>query len=153
MTDASAREIVVSRVFNAGRETLFRAFTEQGGIEQWWGPDGFTTTTYEMDVRPGGVWRFVMHGPDGTDYENLITYREVVSPERLVYDHSDPNDASRFETTVSFEETPEGTRVTLRALFPTVEARNYAVEHYQAIEGGRQTLERLGRHVAALSSS
>ena len=50
-----------------------------------WGPKGFTNTIHEMDVRPGGVWRFVMHGPDGVDYQNKIVYIEIVKPERLVY--------------------------------------------------------------------
>ena len=56
------------------------------------GPNGFTTTIHEMDVQVGGVWRFIMHGPDGTDYPNKIVYREIVKPERLVYDHGDDND-------------------------------------------------------------
>jgi uncharacterized protein YndB with AHSA1/START domain len=74
------REIVVTRVFDAPRELVFDAFTDPAHISNWWGPDGFTTTTHEMDVRPGGTWRFVMHGPDGVDYDNIIVYREITSP-------------------------------------------------------------------------
>ena len=61
------REIVATRIFDAPRELVWKVWTEQEHIGQWWGPKGFTTTTYSMDVRPGGVWRFVMHGPDGRE--------------------------------------------------------------------------------------
>ena len=62
------REVVISRLLNAPRELVFKAWTDQQHISQWWGPTGFTTTTSEMNVAPGGVWRFVMHGPDGMDH-------------------------------------------------------------------------------------
>ena len=80
---AAAREIVAARVFDAPRELVFDAWTDPEHVAQWWGPNGFTNTIHEMDVRPGGVWRFVMHGPDGVDYNNKIVYIEVVKPERL----------------------------------------------------------------------
>src|SRR5689334_18469516 len=67
-SDSSDREIVITRVIDAPRELVFAAFTDAEHISNWWGPNGFRTTTYEKDVRPGGVWRFTMHGPDGTDY-------------------------------------------------------------------------------------
>src|SRR5207248_2469506 len=81
------REIVATRIFDAPRELVFKVWTDPKHIGNWWGPKGFATTTFSMDVRPGGVWRFVMHGPDGRDYENKITYLEVVAPERIVYKH------------------------------------------------------------------
>jgi uncharacterized protein YndB with AHSA1/START domain len=68
----SDRENVTTRVFDAPRELVFRAWTNPKHESQWWGPNGFTNTIHEMDVRPGSVWRFVMHGPDGVDY-NLLT--------------------------------------------------------------------------------
>jgi len=77
---ASDREIVTTRVVDAPRELVFRAWTEPEHVGQWWGPNGFTSTIQEMDVRPGGVWRLVMHGPDGTDYPNESIYLEVVRP-------------------------------------------------------------------------
>lgn len=100
----SDREIVLTRVLDAPRELVFDAWTDRKHIAQWWGPRGFTTTIHEMDVRPGGVWRFMMHGPDGVDYPNRIVFREVVKPERLVYDHGsdDPADPAQFHVTVTF---------------------------------------------------
>ena len=65
------------------RELVFKMWTDPKHVAQW-GPKGFTNTIYEMDVKPRGVWRFVMHGPDGVDYKNRIVYIEIVEPERLV---------------------------------------------------------------------
>jgi uncharacterized protein YndB with AHSA1/START domain len=103
-----------------------------------------------MEVKPGGVWRFVMHGPDGRDYQNKITYLEVVAPERLVYKHGGDEDLEpvSFQTTVAFVAEGNKTRVTMRAVFPTAEERDRVVKEYGAIEGGEQTLARLDEHLA-----
>ena len=69
------RSIIGTRVFDAPRELVFSAFTDPKHLAEWWGPNGFTTTTHAFDLRPGGKWRFVMHGPDGRDYQNLIILR------------------------------------------------------------------------------
>ena len=79
------REIITTRLIDAPRDLVFRMFTEAEHVVKWWGPNGFTNTNHEMNVAPGGVWRFIMHGPDGTDWGNKIVYTEVVRPERLVY--------------------------------------------------------------------
>lgn len=149
--DVTDREIVLSRDFNAPREMVFRAWTDPEQVVQWWGPLGFTTTTSEIDVRPGGRWRFVMHGPDGTDFLNRIDFIDVVAPERLVYHQAGDGDTAdiHFEATVTFEEHDGGTRLTLRSLFPTAEARAHVVEKFGAIEGGKQHLARLAEFLAA----
>jgi uncharacterized protein YndB with AHSA1/START domain len=140
------REIVISRVFDAPRELVWKAWTEPAQVVQWWGPRGFTNTMLEMDVRPGGAWRHVMHGPDGTDYPNKSVFAEVVEPERLVYDHGwdEEGAAPDFRTTVTFEAEGGKTRLTMRMLFPTAEERDRTVREVGAIEGGNQTLDRLG---------
>ena len=76
------REIVTTGVVDAPRARVFEAWTDPTHVAQWWGPDGFTNTIQEMDVRPGGVWRLVMHGPDGVDYKNKSIFDEIVKPER-----------------------------------------------------------------------
>ena len=86
-TSDAARQIAATREFDAPRDLVFSLWTDPVHIARWWGPKGFTNTIHEMDVRPGGVWRFVMHGPDGRDYENKIVYREIVRPERIAYSH------------------------------------------------------------------
>src|SRR5262245_6357165 len=87
------REISIERVFDAPRDLVFDVWTDPKHVGQWWGPKGFATTTFSMDVKPGGVWRFVMHGPDGRDYENKVTYIKVERPARLVYKHGGDEDA------------------------------------------------------------
>jgi uncharacterized protein YndB with AHSA1/START domain len=151
-TEASNREIVIERIVDAPRELVWRAWTEADQIAKWWGPDGFTTTIHEMHVRVGGVWRFIMHGPDGTDYPNRIVYREIVKPERLVYDHSDDKGNDHFQSTVTFETAGNRTKVTLRAVFETAQARAAAIK-FGAVEGGKQTLARLDQHLATMSGS
>ena len=90
--DTDPRSIIGSRLFDAPRDLVFSAFTDPAHLAQWWGPNGFTTTTYSFEFRPGGVWRFVMLGPDGRDYQNRITYEEIVRPERIVYRHGGGED-------------------------------------------------------------
>lgn len=143
------REIVLTRVLEAPRELVFRAFTDPEHVVHWWGPDGFTTTIHEMDVRPGGVWRFIMHGPDGTDYPNRVVYREVAEPERLVYVHDDDGAGEHppFDVTATFEAEGGGTRVTLRMVTASPEVRARMVE-FGAVEGGNQTLRRLAEYLA-----
>jgi len=145
----SDREIVVTRLFDAPRERVFEAWTDPEQVAQWWGPHGFTTTVHEMDVRPGGVWRFVMHGADGTDYENKVVFVEVAKPERLVYNHGggEEADTEQFHVTVTFAEEEGKTRLALRMVFGSVAERDHMVEEYGALEGANQTLERLAEHL------
>jgi len=148
--DTSDREIAATRIFDAPRELVWKAWTDPKQIVQWWGPNGFTTTTYEMDVRPGGIWRLVMHGPDGRDYPNRITFLEVVEPERLVFRHGGGDDVEpvNHETTVTFEALGKKTKLTMRMLFVSPEARRFVAEKYGAVEGLSQTLGRLGDFVS-----
>ena len=150
---ASDREIVIRRAFQAPRELVYRAWTDPHHIGHWWGPTGFTTTTHEMDVRPGGVWRFIMHGPDGTDFLNKIVYVEVAPPERLAYEQAGEGATAHihFRTTVTFTEQDGKTEVTLRMVFDTAKERAYVVETFGAIEGGEQTLARLEEYVAEMA--
>lgn len=143
----SDREIVVSRRFDAPRELVWEAFTRPEHVGHWWGPQGFTTTTQEMDVRPGGAWRFIMHAPNGVDYQNFVRYTEVVKPERLAYQHGEDEEHIHFEVTVTFVERDGETEVTLRQVYDTAEARDRSVKEFGAIEGARQTLGRLATYL------
>lgn len=142
-------EIVITRTLNSARERVWDAWTNPEKIVKWWGPNGFTNTLYEMEVKQGGIWRHMMHGPDGTDYPNRVVYIEVVKPERLVYTHGrDDDDASacQHHVTVTFEELEEKkTRLTLRMRFKSEEERNKTAEY--AVEGGNQTFGRLADYL------
>lgn len=147
---ADERSIVISRTIDAPRELVFEAWTDPRHLAQWWGPNGFTTTTQSFDMRPGGVWRFVMHGPDGRDYDNRITFDEIAKPERIAYHHGGGEDAEpvQFHTTVTFDAVGGGTRLTMRMVFPTADERDRVVREYGAEEGGHQTVARLADYVA-----
>jgi uncharacterized protein YndB with AHSA1/START domain len=148
----TARSIVVTRVFDAPRTLVFDAWTDAKHVGRWWGPKGFTTTTHAIEVRPGGVWRFTMHGPDGTDYPNKITYLEIVKPERLVYDHGDQGEPGYFQSTVTFAEEGMKTRLSMRMLFPTAGERDAVVQKYNAVEGANQHLDRLGEQLEKMQT-
>ena len=130
---------------------VWDAWTDPKQVVKWWGPRGFTTTIYEMDVRTGGIWKSTMHGPDGTDYSNDCLFIEVVRPERIVYQLKGGRKEDRdmqMEVTWIFEALGEKTKLTLRMLFPTAEIRDRSAATYNVVEGGNETLDRLREHLA-----
>lgn len=145
------RELVATRYFDAPRDLVFRMWSDPQHIARWWGPRGFTTTTHAMDFRPGGVWRFVMHGPDGRDYPNQITYTEVVAPDRIAYKHGGGDkdlEPVNFEVTVTFADAGTGrTRLTMRMVFPSAAAKSFVVDKYGADKGLHETMDRLTEEV------
>ena len=149
-TSATAdREVVVSRVINAPRELVFEAFTEVRHLSRWWGPEGFTTTTRAFEFRVGGEWIFVMHGPDGTDYQEWILWTEIAPPARITLLHGESRgDPNAFESVLTFAPDGAATWLEMRTVFPTKALRDEAVEKYHAIEGGQQTLSNLAAYVA-----
>jgi uncharacterized protein YndB with AHSA1/START domain len=147
--DTSDREIVQQRKLRAPRELVFEAFTDPKHTDQWWGPNGWTTTTRSKDVRVGGTWRFDMNG-HGMHFLNLIEYLEVEPPARLEYRHGDENNDSHFfHVTVTFEDAGEGqTLLTMRSVFRDAAALE-EVKKFNAVEGGRQTFDRLEAYLAS----
>jgi uncharacterized protein YndB with AHSA1/START domain len=150
--ESDPRSIIGVREFEAPRDLVFSAWTDPRHLAQWWGPNGFTTTTHSFDLRPGGVWRFVMHGPDGRDYDNRVTFDEIVPPSLLRYHHGGGDDVEpvQFHTTVTFDDLGGKTRVTLRGVFPSAEERARVVKEYGADKGLSQTLARLGEYAEGL---
>jgi uncharacterized protein YndB with AHSA1/START domain len=137
------RQIVTMRMFEGvSAETVFDAFTDEEHIGEWFGPDGFTLTIHEMDVRPGGHWRFVMHGPDGTDYDNHVIYERVERPELLTYQHGGAGQ-DPFDVTVTFDGFMGSCVLTMRAVFVSAEERDRLIAEVGAMEGAEQTLGRL----------
>lgn len=139
------REVVFTRLVDAPREQVWRMWSEQRHLHEWWGPAGFTTTTSDFDFVPGGAWRHVMHGPDGTDYPTQIVYREIDPPSRLVYDNTWdlPGAPLEFQVVVTLEAIETKTALSLRMTFPSADALRVAVERYGVLDGGPQTFDRL----------
>ena len=143
------REIVLVRVLDAPRHAVFAAWTDADAFCRWFGPEGFTCTVRELDVRPGGRARFDMVSGDGTVYTNRFDYLEVVPAKRLVMDHGSDvdDDPARFRVTITLDEQADGkTVLTLRQLHPTIEQRD-AKLGFGAVELGLQTLNKLARHL------
>ena len=148
------RQIVTTGVIDGPRALVFKAWTDPRHLARWFGPHGFTTKTRAFEFTPGGVWDFDMIGPDGTVYPNRIEWREIVPPERISYRQGgQENDPDAFETTVTFADRAGRTEITLRALLNSKAQRDYLAEHYRAVEGGRETLERLEQYVQELASA
>ncbi len=118
--ETADREIVSTRVINASQEQVFEAFRKPDILARWWGPEGFTNTFEIFDYRPGGVWEFIMHSPDGTDYPNKSVFVEISEPERIVLDHVVP---PVFRMTITCEKTdqPDKARFGFRMVFETAE--------------------------------
>jgi uncharacterized protein YndB with AHSA1/START domain len=128
----SDRQIVITRVFNAPREVVWNVWTEPKHMEQWWGPKGFTTRVTEMDLRLGGQWRFVMIGPDGTEYPIKGVFREVVPLEKIVatdeFDEGfeqviDTDLPQGIVTTTIFEDLDGKTKLTLQIVHASASDR------------------------------
>lgn len=145
------RELVITRTFNAPRALVFRAWTEPELLIRWWGPDGFTNTFHSIDVRPGGVWSYTMHGW-GRDFPSRVTYRVVETPSRLVYLHDSgiDNDPEGFDVEVIFEEEGGKTIVTMRSIFHSPAVREKVIREYGAIEGAQQTMNKLEVFLATI---
>jgi len=146
--DTTGRDITAVRIFDAPRDLVFKVWTDPDHVTKWWGPNDFTTTMHEMDVRPGGAWRFTMHGPDGTDYKNENEFLDVIPPGRLVYDHVSP---PKHHVIVIFEDEGGKTKLSMRMVFDTAELRNTVAEKFGAVEGMIQHLGRLGKHLESLA--
>ena len=139
-------DIVTTRTMNAPRECVFRAWSDPALLAQWWRPKGFTNTFHTFEFRPGGAWKFTMHGPDGTDYHNESEFVEMRAPERIVFDHLRP--MHRFRVTAKFEDAGGKTAVTFRMTFDTAEECE-RVEGFVA-EANEQNFDKLEAVLAAM---
>ena len=137
------REIVTTRVFDAPRATVFEAWTDPEQLKIWWGPKGFTNTFHHCEMRPGGSWSYIMHGPDGKNYPNEMRFVEITPPERIVIDHMS---YPQFRLTVLFHELGDRTKITFRQLFETSDI--YDQINKLALRGNEENLERLANILA-----
>jgi uncharacterized protein YndB with AHSA1/START domain len=139
------REITLVRVFDAPREIVWAAWSDPEHLKHWWGPNGFTNTIDEFDFCSGGNWRFVMHGPNGVDFNSHNLFVEITKPDLIVMDHLEE---PKFRITAIFEDLGEKTKMTFRQVFESAEACEQ-VKPY-AVPGARQTFDKLAQHLAAM---
>jgi uncharacterized protein YndB with AHSA1/START domain len=145
------KDIIISRQVQAPPALVFSTWTTAEHLGRWWGPNGFSTTTKSMDFRVGGRWVYIMHGPDGTDYDNWIEYTLITEPERIEYDHGEKEGEPRwFQGEATFEPRDGGTLVTLRLKLASAEQREEFVK-FGAETGGEQTLAKLAEYAEKLS--
>lgn len=152
LLDTMPRELTLTRVFDAPRELVFRAWTERDRLARWWGPRRFTNSRCEIDVRPGGAIAIDMRGPDGVVYPMAGEFREIVPPERLVFVSSAPGRDGKpmFEllNTVTF--TARGGKTELKLDVRVIMLTGDAARPLQGMtQGWTETLERLQAEVTA----
>ena len=153
ISNRGKQDVLIVRVLDAPRELVWKAWTDQEHIGNWFGPKGFTIETREIDIRVGGRWRFDMIAPNGTRYDNRMVFLEMKKPELLVIDHGSDrdDDPNLFRLTLTFDErSRDKTVITLRQLHPTP-ARRREVIGFGAVEYGYQTLDKLAAYVAAMT--
>lgn len=139
------REIVNSRLLEATPAQVFQAMARPERLARWWGPRGFTSSFHAFDFRPGGDWRFTLHGPDGTDHPNHNRFAEIREPERVVIEHlGQPHHF--FVTLTLAAEGPRHTRTEFRMRFDTAEERERVASF--VIPANEQNLDRLQAELA-----
>ena len=139
------RELSVSRLINAPIELVWEVWTNADHIKHWWGPKGFTNSIELMDVRIGGAWVFVMHGPDGTDYKNKHIFKEIVKHEKIVLEHVT---SPKYEMQVSFETNGTKTLLTIRSVFGSAEQLKKVIEVFHADKGLVENVDKLEIYLA-----
>ncbi len=153
-------DFVITRIFEAPKTLVYKAWSDPALMKEWWGPHHFTTPSCEIDLKVGGTYRFVMRSPEGIDYPTGGVYKEIVESERLVFtmncnEHTKewhdllnknrPNrkgDLHEFVVTVTFEEEHGKTKLTIAKHFDSAEDRN-AMVNLGMSEGWNQSLEKL----------
>jgi uncharacterized protein YndB with AHSA1/START domain len=134
------REVIVSRLLNAPIALVWKVWTDPNHIKNWWGPNGFTNTITKMEMVPNGSWNLVMHGPDGTDYENESVFTEVIWHKKIVYRHLNIHE---FTATITFEARGNQTFIHWQMLFDTPEELIRIAKMYPIHEGLKQNVQKL----------
>lgn len=151
-SESSGLEILITRFVDAPRALVYKAWTELEQIEQWWGPKGFQTKVTELDFRPGGKWRYVMVGPDGTEYPSVGIFTEIIGLQKIVTtdefgDASQSQGLSGIICAVKFEDLPDNkTKLSLLITHRSPEDRE-THEKMGAIEGWGSTLDCLDEYL------
>ena len=151
VVDRAAHAYTMSRVFDAPRELVWKVCTDPELLPKWWGPRYLTTAVDKMDLKVGGVWRYIQKDAEGNEYAFNGVYKEVEAPERLTYTFEFEPMAGHISTeTITFEELPDGkTRITIKTTFDTLEDLEGMLQ--SGMEGGAvETWDRLEELLAVV---
>lgn len=144
---SKSNEIAITRIYDAPVKRVWEAWVEPEQVAQWWGPRGFTLTTKQKDVRPGGTWTYTMHGPDGVDWPNKTVFLEVEPESLLVYDHGANDDhPALFRVKVRFTAMGDKTKMEMRMILATPEAAD-ETRAFVKKAGGNATWDRLAEYL------
>jgi len=147
-----SNEIRIIRRYDAPLKAVWDAWTDPEQVKQWWGPRGFTLTTHSKELKPGGIWHYTMHGPDGVDYPNKALYHEVVEQARLVYDHGGYDERKPlFRVTALFSEVEGQTQLDMSFALATPEAAEQMRQFIKKASGD-STWDRLAEYLESESS-
>ena len=147
------RTIVIGRLISATASRVFQAWTNPDHLSRWWGPDGFTVTTRSFSATPGGLWDFIFHGPDGSNYENQIIFEQLIEPCLVVYSHSSPKSSdANFKSIVLIDEMLDKTVVSMRLVFDSKQKLEENIARFNSIDGANQTLARLDGYLKPVVS-
>jgi len=149
------RDLVISRVFDAPRDVVFRAFSTSEALAHWWGPKGWTLPVSNLDFRPGGTWHYCMRGPGGEESWGISRYSEIVEGERIVYTDAFSDAEGKvaegmppMRITIEFADEDGKTRVTSRTEFASGDALKQVLD-MGVVEGTTQTWDRLEEYLAS----
>ncbi len=140
------RELLITRTLKAPIALVWKVWTDPDHIKKLVGPTGFTNTIRTMDVKPGGLWEFTMHGPDGTDYKNESVFKEIVKHKKIVFEHRKPD----FLATIEFTAEGDTTHISWHMLFETPKEFDMVVKQFKADEGLKQNLVKLENYLVKM---
>jgi uncharacterized protein YndB with AHSA1/START domain len=152
-TIIQGNKVIYKRYLDVPITLAFEAWSSPDHLSKWWGADGFTLTTKSMDFSNGGIWDFIMHGPDGHDYKNKTQFIAIKKPHYIYYKHLGDGEGAKdvdFEARIIFEEAGVGTNLTMEQIFPSKEELERVNKKYGAIEGGKQHMGNLGKYLETL---
>ena len=151
-TTRTEKRLLTTRVFDAPQQLVYEAWTNTHHLEQWFGPKGFTITTRRFAAEVGGEWEFIMHGPDGTDFYNLIRFTKLQPYSTIEYqqmgDGSQEDDT--FFVVVNLSEADGKTKFVMDMTFKSKDYLDMVIEKYGALEGQKETLNRLRNYLSAM---
>ena len=137
--------LVTTKEVSTTPDKIWSAWTDPEKVAKWWGPAGFKSTVEELDVRDGGMFRVIMHGPDGTDYPNVYIFNKVTRPNQFIYTNQGSKQfgLAPFQSVFDIEQIEGRTKLTLKIRFVSETEKDKHIKQFHADEGSRQLLERL----------